>query len=254
MAVPAKAVLDMCKEVDKRMWRSMVLLRQFKGVPAEVIQKAEGKQYPWERYYDLQPPHIGELLGIPNAGSSAQTTTFPSFRTIQVLVNDPTMFEYDHTKLQEWLAKLSSGVAVITVGGLIIRSRSWKVSYREAVSRFSKRLSNLPCHHLEAQVDQLIPPLRLMRSPPHRILYEVLRITVAGCRRRTLDVKSGRKKQRGRGLEEMGIRHLPAIPFIEPAPCRYRDGLTFDPLIMPAAAKRMSRFRRDRDSARVRDI
>ena len=82
-----------------------------------------------------------------------------------------------------------------------------KVSYQEAVSRFSKRLSNLPCHHLEAQVDQLIPPLRLMRSPPHRILYEVLRITVAGCRRRTLDVKSGKKKQRGRGLEEMGIRH-----------------------------------------------
>jgi chaperonin GroEL (HSP60 family) len=35
------------------------------------------------------------------------------------------MFEYDHTKLQERLAKLSSGVAVITVGGLIIRSRSW---------------------------------------------------------------------------------------------------------------------------------
>ncbi|KIL54673.1 hypothetical protein M378DRAFT_18669 [Amanita muscaria Koide BX008] len=34
------------------------------------------------------------------------------------------MFEYDHTKLQERLAKLSSGVAVITVGGLIIRSRS----------------------------------------------------------------------------------------------------------------------------------
>ncbi|KAM6494556.1 hypothetical protein JOM56_010917 [Amanita muscaria] len=82
MAVPAKAVLDMCKEVDKRMWRSMVPLRQFKGVPAEVIQKAEGKQYPWERYYNLQPPHIGELLGIPNAGSSAQTTTFPSFRTV----------------------------------------------------------------------------------------------------------------------------------------------------------------------------
>ncbi|KIL54501.1 hypothetical protein M378DRAFT_1055664, partial [Amanita muscaria Koide BX008] len=48
MAVPAKAVLDMCKEVDKRMWRSMVPLRQFKGVPAEVIRKAEGKQYPWE--------------------------------------------------------------------------------------------------------------------------------------------------------------------------------------------------------------
>ncbi|KAK2464636.1 hypothetical protein APHAL10511_003329 [Amanita phalloides] len=67
-AVPARAALDMCKEVEKRMWRSMTPLRQFRGVPADVTRKAEGKQFPWERYYDLEPPEIGELLGIPNAG------------------------------------------------------------------------------------------------------------------------------------------------------------------------------------------
>ncbi|PFH47664.1 hypothetical protein AMATHDRAFT_77103 [Amanita thiersii Skay4041] len=67
-AVPAKAALDLCKEVDKRMWRSMTPLRQFKGVPGEVVRKAEGKQFPWDRYFDLTPPEIGELLGIPNAG------------------------------------------------------------------------------------------------------------------------------------------------------------------------------------------
>ncbi|TFK32698.1 Sec63 Brl domain-containing protein [Crucibulum laeve] len=67
-AVPAKAALDLCKMVEKRMWGSMTPLRQFKGVPAEVIRKAEGKQFPWYRYFDLSPPEIGELIGIPNAG------------------------------------------------------------------------------------------------------------------------------------------------------------------------------------------
>ena len=44
-AVPAKAALDLCKMVEKRMWGSMTPLRQFKGVPNEVVRKAEGKQF-----------------------------------------------------------------------------------------------------------------------------------------------------------------------------------------------------------------
>ncbi|KAF7968038.1 hypothetical protein HWV62_32144 [Athelia sp. TMB] len=67
-AVPARACLDLCKMVEKRMWGSMTPLRQFKGVPQEVVRKAEGKQFPWYRYFDLSPPEIGELIGIPNAG------------------------------------------------------------------------------------------------------------------------------------------------------------------------------------------
>ncbi|KAJ7097861.1 putative RNA helicase [Mycena belliarum] len=59
-AVPAKAALDLCKMVEKRMWGSMTPLRQFKGVQSDIIRKAEGKQF--------SPPEIGELIGIPNAG------------------------------------------------------------------------------------------------------------------------------------------------------------------------------------------
>jgi pre-mRNA-splicing helicase BRR2 len=61
-AVPTRAALDMCKMVEKRMyvysigayfrriyhvyrWSSMTALRQFKGVPSEIIRKAEGKQF-----------------------------------------------------------------------------------------------------------------------------------------------------------------------------------------------------------------
>lgn len=40
----------------------MTPLRQFKGVPAEVIRKAEGKQLPWYRYFDLV--RIASLLAI----------------------------------------------------------------------------------------------------------------------------------------------------------------------------------------------
>ncbi|KAJ7219396.1 putative RNA helicase [Mycena pura] len=67
-AVPAKAALDLCKMVEKRMWGSMTPLRQFKGVQSDIIRKAEGKQFPWYRYFDLTPPEIGELIGISNAG------------------------------------------------------------------------------------------------------------------------------------------------------------------------------------------
>ncbi|KAH8113460.1 Sec63 Brl domain-containing protein [Phellopilus nigrolimitatus] len=42
-AIPIRAALDLCK-------------------------MAEGKQFPWYRYFDLTPPEIGELIGIPNAG------------------------------------------------------------------------------------------------------------------------------------------------------------------------------------------
>ncbi|KAG2051377.1 Sec63-domain-containing protein [Suillus hirtellus] len=41
-------------------WGSMTPLHQFKGVPQEVIRKAEVKQFPWYHYFDLNPPEIVE--------------------------------------------------------------------------------------------------------------------------------------------------------------------------------------------------
>ncbi|KZO96269.1 Sec63-domain-containing protein [Calocera viscosa TUFC12733] len=67
-AIPTKAALDMCKMVEKRMWNSMSPLRQFRGVPADIIRRAERKEFPWYRYFDLQPPEIGELIGVQKAG------------------------------------------------------------------------------------------------------------------------------------------------------------------------------------------
>ncbi|KAF2789546.1 Sec63-domain-containing protein [Melanomma pulvis-pyrius CBS 109.77] len=64
----AKLALDLCKMAEKRMWPTMSPLRQFPKCPKDVVQKAERIDVPWASYFDLDPPHMGELLGMPKAG------------------------------------------------------------------------------------------------------------------------------------------------------------------------------------------
>jgi len=64
----AKTALDLCKMAEKRMWPTMTPLRQFATCPRDIIQKAERIDVPWSSYFDLDPPRMGELLGIPKAG------------------------------------------------------------------------------------------------------------------------------------------------------------------------------------------
>ena len=45
-------------------------LRQFKKIPMEVIKRIEKKEFPWERYYDLGPTEIGELVHMPKMGKT----------------------------------------------------------------------------------------------------------------------------------------------------------------------------------------
>jgi pre-mRNA-splicing helicase BRR2 len=64
----AHKALDLCKMVDKRAWLSMNPLRQFPSFPFEVIKKLERKDIAWDRYYDLGPQELGELVGMPKSG------------------------------------------------------------------------------------------------------------------------------------------------------------------------------------------
>ncbi|ORX98893.1 Sec63-domain-containing protein [Basidiobolus meristosporus CBS 931.73] len=64
----ARKALDLCKMAEKRMWLSMSPLKQFKQIPADILKRLEKKEFPWERYFDLNPQEIGELVGIPKAG------------------------------------------------------------------------------------------------------------------------------------------------------------------------------------------
>lgn len=45
-------------------------LRQFKKIQMEVIKKIEKKNFPWERFYDLNHNEIGELVRAPKMGKT----------------------------------------------------------------------------------------------------------------------------------------------------------------------------------------
>lgn len=64
----AKTALNLCKMAEKRMWPTMTPLRQFSKCPREIVQKAERTDVPWANFFDLDPPRMGELLGMPKAG------------------------------------------------------------------------------------------------------------------------------------------------------------------------------------------
>src|SRR3984957_16978856 len=64
----AKKAVDLCKMAEKRMWPTMTPLRQFPMCPRDIVQKAERIDVPWSSYFDLDPPRMGELLGVPKAG------------------------------------------------------------------------------------------------------------------------------------------------------------------------------------------
>ncbi|KAJ5677503.1 Helicase C-terminal [Penicillium maclennaniae] len=64
----AKSALDLCKMAEKRMWPTMSPLRQFPHCPRDILQKAERIDVPWASYFDLDPPRMGELLGMPKSG------------------------------------------------------------------------------------------------------------------------------------------------------------------------------------------
>ena len=69
-ALSVKA-LTICKMVEKRTWCSQSPLRQFSGIPEVIIRKLEkNSDIAWDRYYDLKPQDLGEMVKIPKMGKS----------------------------------------------------------------------------------------------------------------------------------------------------------------------------------------
>ncbi|WFD43545.1 RNA helicase [Malassezia psittaci] len=75
----ARLALDLAKMVEHRQWNSMTPLRQFHGVPGDLIRRLERKEFPFSRLRDLDPNEVGELIGIPKAGRLVHrlVTQFP---------------------------------------------------------------------------------------------------------------------------------------------------------------------------------
>ncbi|KAL0699137.1 hypothetical protein Bca4012_055259 [Brassica carinata] len=64
----AEKALNLSKMVGKRMWSVQTPLRQFHGIPSEILMKLEKKDLVWERYYDLSSQELGELICSPKMG------------------------------------------------------------------------------------------------------------------------------------------------------------------------------------------
>jgi len=64
----AEKALNLYKMVTKRMWSAQTPLRQFNGIPNDILTKLEKKNLAWERYYDLSSKEIGELIRAPKMG------------------------------------------------------------------------------------------------------------------------------------------------------------------------------------------
>ncbi|KAL2756416.1 hypothetical protein ACRALDRAFT_1042526 [Sodiomyces alcalophilus JCM 7366] len=103
----AKTALDLCKMAEKRMWPTMSPLRQFPTCPREIIQKAERMEVSWDNYFDLDPPRMGELLGMPKAGRTvcALVAKFPRLEVhaqVQPLTRSMLRVELSITPNFEW--------------------------------------------------------------------------------------------------------------------------------------------------------
>jgi pre-mRNA-splicing helicase BRR2 len=68
-ALTDKALM-LSKCVMRRQWGSQTPLRQFKGIPTEILSKIEKKDLAWERWYDLNSQEIGELIRFPKMGKT----------------------------------------------------------------------------------------------------------------------------------------------------------------------------------------
>ncbi|KAL6751574.1 RNA helicase, activating signal cointegrator 1 [Haematococcus lacustris] len=60
--------LALCKMVNHRQWGSQNPLRQFKGLPQDLLTKLEKRDIPWDRYYDMSSQELGELVRMPKHG------------------------------------------------------------------------------------------------------------------------------------------------------------------------------------------
>ena len=103
----AKTALELCKMAEKRMWPTMTPLRQFHGCARDIIQKAERIDVPWANYFDLDPPRMGELLGLPRAGKTvcSLVSKFPRLEVqaqVQPMTRSMLRVELTITPQFEW--------------------------------------------------------------------------------------------------------------------------------------------------------
>jgi pre-mRNA-splicing helicase BRR2 len=70
-AALASKCLSVCSMAERRIWATQSPLRQFGNIPEVIIRKLEkNSDISWDRYYDLKPQDLGEMVKIPKMGKS----------------------------------------------------------------------------------------------------------------------------------------------------------------------------------------
>ncbi|CDW82626.1 u5 small nuclear ribonucleoprotein 200 kda helicase [Stylonychia lemnae] len=65
----SEVLLNLCKMVERRQWSSMTPLRQYHGIPEDILRKIEKKeQFSWQHFYDMSAQQIGEIVKFPKMG------------------------------------------------------------------------------------------------------------------------------------------------------------------------------------------
>eukprot|EP00003_Mantamonas_plastica_P009401 TRINITY_DN1876_c0_g1_i1.p1 TRINITY_DN1876_c0_g1~~TRINITY_DN1876_c0_g1_i1.p1 ORF type:complete len:2192 (+),score=792.85 TRINITY_DN1876_c0_g1_i1:639-7214(+) len=63
-----RKTLNLSNMINHRMWAAETPLNQFRDIPKDIIKQIEKKDFPWDRYYDLTPQQIGDLIRFPSMG------------------------------------------------------------------------------------------------------------------------------------------------------------------------------------------
>jgi pre-mRNA-splicing helicase BRR2 len=74
-AALSRRCLAFCQMIDHRVWLPHTPLRQFASIagvslPEEICLRIERRGLPWERYFDMRPADLGELVRLPKLGKA----------------------------------------------------------------------------------------------------------------------------------------------------------------------------------------
>lgn len=119
-AKPALLALQYAKVVDRRMWASMTPLRQFNVLSEGDIRRIERRDFPWERFYDLQASELGDLVKNPALGKKLyrlvhQCPRLEASCYVCPLTKEVLQFEITITPDFEWNAKAHRGAELFWV-------------------------------------------------------------------------------------------------------------------------------------------
>lgn len=209
----AKTALELCKMAERRMWPTMTPLRQFPSCPKEIIQKAERMNVPWASYFDLDPPRMGELLGLSKAGRTVcnLVSKFPRLEvqaSVQPMTRSMLRIELTITPNFTWddeihgaaenfwvIAEDCDGEEILSHDQLIIRKNFVETEMNEHIVEFTVPISEpIPPNYfvslisdkwinsetkLEVSFQKLILPEKF---PPHTHLLDLQPLPVAALK------------------------------------------------------------------------